>query len=132
MATRHQARQAVISLLYADELSGASEEFVSEYLEDRKIRNERKDEVLSNLAGVRQNMARIDELIVTHLKDDSIDGLVAVERAILRLGVFEMLYSDVDRAIIINEAIELAKELGSSGSARLVNAVLDSIKKALA
>ena len=52
----------------------------------------------------------------------------ATELAILRLGLYEMKFSQTDKAVIINEAIELAKELGSDQAPKFINGVLDKIK----
>lgn len=130
MATRHQARQAVISLLYADELSGMSNEFIDEFLSERKIRNERRTQVEASLSGIRDNLEKIDAIINENLKEHKVADLGVIERAILRLGVYEMKFSDTDTPVIINEAVELAKELGSESAPKLVNGVLDAIKKA--
>lgn len=130
MATRHQARQAVISLLYADELSGINEQFLEEFLEDKKIRNQRREQVEASLAGISQNLEKIDAIINESLKEHKLNDLGVIERAILRLGVYEMKFSDTDTPVIINEAVELAKELGSESAPKLVNGVLDAIKKA--
>ncbi|BCX79924.1 transcription antitermination factor NusB [Campylobacter sp. 19-13652] len=130
MATRHQARQAVVSLLYADELSGINDQFLDEFLEGKKIRNERRTQVEASLNGISENLEKIDAIINENLKEHKVAELGVIERAILRLGVYEMKFSDTDAPVIINEAIELAKELGSESAPKLVNGVLDAIKKA--
>ena len=52
-----------------------------------------------------------------------------MDKSILRLGTYELLYTDLDRAVIIDEAVELAKELGGDQSPKFVNGVLDAIEK---
>ena len=66
------------------------------------------------------------------LKDWTLLEIGSIERAILRLAAYELMFTDLDRAVIINEAIELSKELGSETSPKFINGVLDSVKKALA
>ncbi|MCR4942622.1 MAG: transcription antitermination factor NusB [Campylobacter sp.] len=128
MATRHQARQAIVSILYAYEMGSADEIFIDEFLEEKKIRNERRKDVCESVKNILQNQEKIDEILSTCLKDGDIEKIGLVERAILRLGIYEINFSDTDRAVVINEAIELAKELANDSSPKLVNAVLDAVK----
>lgn len=129
MATRHQVRQAVVSLLYASEL-GSQDEFIDEFLEEKKIRNEQRNFTISLLNGVVQNLQLLDDTLNNFLKEWKINEIGAVERAILRLGVYEMKFTDTDKAVVINEAIELGKELGSDSAPKFINGVLDAIKRA--
>lgn len=129
MATRHHARAAVISLLYAKEIGGETSGFVEEFLEERRIRNEQKNWTLALLRGVEANLGAIDAAINEHLSEYKLSELAAVERAILRLGTYELKFSDTDPIVVINEAVESTKELGSSP--KLVNGVLDALKKSL-
>ncbi|AQW80463.1 transcription antitermination protein [Campylobacter pinnipediorum subsp. pinnipediorum] len=129
MATRHQARQAVVSLLYAYEMGTDSEEFLEEFLEDKKIRNERKTQVVETFNQIRQKQDEIDSVFKQYLKDEDISKVGLVERSIIRLGIFEIKFADTDKAVVINEAIELAKELASDTSPRFINAILDKVNK---
>lgn len=128
MATRHQAREAVVSLLYAYEMGTNSNEFTSEFLEEKKIRNERRNDAIKAFDEILAKQNEIDEIIKANLKDNDLDKVGMVERAILRLGVYEMKYLKIDRPVIINEAVELAKELCSDSSPRFINGVLANIK----
>lgn len=127
MATRHQVRQAVISLLYAKNLGSSMDEFVDEFLEDKKIRNKQKEFSLFLLEGVINNTNEIDKLLNTYLDEFKIDEISPVDRAILRLGAYEIKFTSTDKAVAINEAIELAKELGGENSPKFINGVLDKI-----
>ncbi|PSM52345.1 transcription antitermination protein [Campylobacter blaseri] len=129
MATRHQVRQSVISLLYANEMGSEMQEFCDEYLEDRKIRNRQRDFTNSLLNGILNNLEKIDESLNENLSEYKIDEVSAVDRAILRLGAYEILHTDTDNAVIINEAIELAKEMSNDTSPKFVNGVLDALVK---
>ena len=125
MATRHQARQAVIALLYANEFNAQDETSVSEFLEEKKVRNEQRNFALALYKGVQLNLSQIDEQIKPFIKEEM--KLSPIESAILRLSVYEFFHSQTDKIIIINEAIELAKELASENSPKFINAVLDSL-----
>ncbi|EAH5042881.1 transcription antitermination factor NusB [Campylobacter coli] len=130
MATRHQVRQSVISLLYAFELNSQNNVFVDEILDEKKIRNEQKNFTLNLYNGVLDNLNNIDETLNSFLNDNQITALGHIERAILRLGAYELLFTDTPSAIVINEAIELAKELANDNSPKFINGVLDTLVKA--
>lgn len=129
MATRHQVRQGVVSLLYANEMGSEMDEFAEEFLEEKKIRNDQKNFTLELYNGVLQNLDLIDKALNIHLGKWKLGEIGSVERAILRLGAYEIKFTNTDDAIIINEAVMLANELGSDSSTRFINAVLDAISK---
>ncbi|EAI3797057.1 transcription antitermination factor NusB [Campylobacter coli] len=130
MATRHQVRQSVISLLYALEMNEKNENFIDEFLNEKKIRNEQKNFTLSLYEGIIKNLDDIDKNLNPYLNENEIEKLGHIERAILRLGAYELLFTDTPNAIVINEAIELAKELANHNSPKFINGVLDTLVKA--
>ncbi|QOG11195.1 transcription antitermination factor NusB [Arcobacter sp. FWKO B] len=128
MATRTQARESIVGLLYAYDLGNVNiSKFSDEILEDKKIRNKQKDFANALFKGVIENLDAIDKEIEEHLTKNNIDALGSVEKAILRLAVYEILFSGLDKPVIINEAVEIAKKLASDNAPRLINGVLDSI-----
>ncbi len=130
MATRHQVRESVISLLYAKDIGNEKiDKFVDEIFEDKKIRNQQKEFALSLFQGVSDNLTELDGALDTHLKEWKMESIGHIERAILRLGTYEILKTDLDDAVIINEAIELSKSLASDTAPKFINAVLDSVQK---
>ena len=130
MATRHQARESIIGLLYAEDIGNAGiEKFIDELFEEKKIRNQQKEFALGLYNGVREHLKIIDEAINKHLKEWNLSEIGMLERAILRLGAYEVLYSELDNAVVINEAIELAKKLCNETSPKFINGVLDAICK---
>ena len=131
MATRHQVRESVISLLYAKDIGNEDiDKFINEIFEDKKIRNRQKEFALSLYHGIIKNQDSIDKEIDSHLKEWKMKDLGHIERAILRLGAYEILNSDLDSAVVINEAIELSKSLASDTAPKFINGVLDAIVKA--
>ena len=131
MATRTQARESVIGLLYAYDLGNEGiVKFVDEILEDKKIRNQQKEFALKIFNGTVTNLETIDNEIITHLNQRTLEDLGSVEKSILRLAIYEILFEDLPKAIIINEAIELSKRLASDGAPKFVNGLLDKIIKA--
>ena len=130
MATRHHARMAVVSLLYAYDLGNQSiADYTDEILEDKKIRNKQKEFALELFRGVMENLSMVDEAIVKHLKDWDFERLGSVERATLRLGAYEIMKTSLDSAVVINEAIEVSKAFGTEQSPKFINGVLDAIAK---
>jgi len=130
VATRTQARESVIGLLYAYDLGNDGiVKFVDEILEDKKIRNKQKDFALNLFNGVVNNLEVIDSNISENLAKRGINDMGSVEKSILRLAVYEILFEDLDKPIVINEAIELSKRLASDTAPRFVNGVLDKISK---
>jgi len=130
LATRHQVRESIVGLLYAGDIGNAGiDKFIDELFEEKKIRNLQKDFALSLYNGIKDNLTAIDLAINKHLKEWDLNQIGTVERAILRLGAYEILYSELDNAVVINEAIELAKKLCNETSPKFVNGVLDAICK---
>ncbi|MFV0482169.1 MAG: transcription antitermination factor NusB [Campylobacteraceae bacterium] len=132
MATRHQVRETIIGLLYARDVGNSDIlKYRDEIFEEKKIRNKQKDFAIELHQGVLDNLTKIDEEINKHLKEWELEKIGTIERALLRLGAYELLFTKLDSAVIINEAIELAKELGNDSSPKFINGVLDAIKKSL-
>jgi N utilization substance protein B len=131
LATRTQARESVIGLLYAYDLGNEGiVKFVDEILEEKKIRNQQKEFALKIFNGTVTNIEAIDKEIITHLNQRTLEDLGSVEKSILRLAIYEILFEDLPKAIIINEAIELSKRLASDGAPKFVNGLLDKVTKA--
>lgn len=129
MATRHQARTAVVGLLYAYDLGNENiANFSDEILEEGKIRNKQKEFSETLFEGTIENLEMIDAQIEDHLKDWDYAGIGKVEKAIMRLGAYEILVAKTDKAIIINEAVELAKTLADEKSPQFINGVLDALE----
>ncbi|NPA28156.1 MAG: transcription antitermination factor NusB [Epsilonproteobacteria bacterium] len=130
MATRHQARAAVVGLLYAYDLGNETiGEFFEDILEEKKIRNKQREFSNHLFRGTIENLDYIDKEIKKHLKGWDFDKIGRIEKAILRLGAYEILIDKNDRAVVINEAIELAKELADEKSPKFINGILDAIGK---
>jgi len=130
MATRHQSRAAVVGLLYAYDLGNEDiAQFADEILEEGKIRNKQREFSHELFKGTIDNLEEIDRNIVSCLKEWDYTNIGRIEKAIMRLGAYEILKAGTDRAIIINEAVELAKELADDNAPKFINGVLDSVGK---
>jgi N utilization substance protein B len=128
MATRHQAREAVIGLLYAYDLGNQHiASFSDDFLEENKIRNKQRDFSNAIFQGTIEHLSIVDEELSHYLKEWNMDSIGKVEKAILRLCAYEIMIAKTPKPIVINEAIELAKTLADDKAPRFINAVLDSI-----
>jgi N utilization substance protein B len=85
----------------------------------------------SSLGGLTLNLQEIDGIITETLKNWKFDRISFVDRSILRLGTYEIWFSQspVPYPVVINEAVELAKKFGTNESGAFVNGVLDAIRK---
>ena len=79
--------------------------------------------------GVEENIDKLDKTANKYLKDWTIDRLGKTDQAILRMGLYELLYTDTPDIVCINEAVELAKEYSDDKVKNMINAVLDSVRK---
>jgi N utilization substance protein B len=133
MSTRRQAREMALQMLYQSDVGGAEGEQVlaefrpTEYSADA----ERAFSYARSLVeGTLSHRPEIDDLIRQQAEHWRLERMPPVDRNILRLAVYEFLYqTDVPKLVILDEAIELAKEFGSEQSGRFVNGLLDGILK---
>ncbi len=122
---RHKAREKAFQTLFQLDMN---EEEVSLAMESLK-EEERKDVFLSMLIeGVITYKETIDLKIAENLENWSLDRIAAVERTILRLAVYELLYmEDIPPNVSINEAVELAHTFGDEQSGKFINGVLSKV-----
>ena len=83
--------------------------------------------VKSSIAGVLKNQEKISKLANLYLKDWTIDRLSKVDKAILSLGIYELMYTDTPAVVCINETIELAKKYSDLNVVKMINAAMDAI-----
>jgi transcription antitermination protein NusB len=127
MTARSKARKRAVDVLYEADVRSRDPLAV---LRDRiETANPPVPEHTIRLVeGVAENAGRIDELIARHASNWQLDRLPDVDRAILRMATFELLWADdVPDAVVIDEAVELAKALSTDDSPAYVNGVLGAI-----
>jgi len=130
VATRHQVRESIVGLLYASDIGNDGiDKFVDDLFEEKKIRNKQLEFAKELYSGIKINLESVDEVINSYLKEWNLSEIGNIERAILRLGTYEILHSDLDDVVVINEAIELAKKLCNDTSPKFINGVLDAVMK---
>ena len=131
MRLRSKARATALSLLYQIEISKVDfHQALNSYFENYPQKQEVIDFFSLLVEGVITNISSIDSLIKKHVKNWEIERMAVIDRNILRMGCFELLFSDdIPPKVAINEAIELAKRFGDVDSPRFVNGILDTIYK---
>ncbi|HPW34245.1 MAG TPA: transcription antitermination factor NusB [Candidatus Paceibacterota bacterium] len=137
MATRHLARSIVLQSLYEWDFGNKQQDLV-------KIVQRNMDEfgpginepefVWKIVKGVIENLSGIDEIISKSAVEWPFDQIALIDRNVLRIGVYELLYADhneVPHKVAINESIELAKNYGGANSGKFINGVLGTVYKQL-
>ncbi|GAA4004987.1 transcription antitermination factor NusB [Allokutzneria multivorans] len=128
MGARSKARKRAVDVLYEAEAREVDPvTLISERVGSTEVAPV-NDYTITLVEGVRDNAPRIDQLISEHAEGWNLNRMPAVDRAILRIGLYELLWAaDVPDAVAIDEAIELAKTLSTDDSPRFVNGVLGRI-----
>jgi len=128
MSQRSKAREAVLQVLYQDDLNpSASTDDRDWLLQQRLSKAEAVQFARQLLAGVRQHRAEIDERLRQIAANWSLHRMAVTDRNILRLGAYEILYGDTPGEVAIDEAVELAKRFGTAQSPQFVNGILDRL-----
>lgn len=124
MPARTKARKRALDLLYEADVRDADPLTL---LSERETRGDlpMSDYARSLVDGVQAHRARVDEVIATYAIDWPLDRMPAVDRNLLRVAIYELLWCpDVPGAVAINEAVELARDLSTEGSPPFINGVL--------
>ncbi|MBA3742532.1 transcription antitermination factor NusB [Sporichthya sp.] len=127
MSARGKARKRAVDILFEAELR---ERGVLETLSERVTGNDPPVVEYAQILvqGVTEHRVRIDELLSTYSVGWTLDRMPAVDRNVLRVGVYELLFADdVPDAVAVSEAVELARELSTDESPRFVNGLLGRI-----
>ena len=126
MSARRKARKRALDFLYEADLRSANllDLYHSRPAEDLS----QEGYVLTLLQGVTEHSAKIDELIVTYAQGWDMDRMPAIDRNLLRLSIYEILWeSALDDKIAVNEAVEMAAEISTTESSAYINGVLGRI-----
>ena len=134
MGRRRKSREVALQFLYQLDLGGDADpapheaEFWTRYPAD----DETRAFAAHLVRGTKGNQAKIDTLIAQVTEHWDLERMAVVDRNILRLAVYELLWSaEVPPKVAINEAIEIAKKFGTQESSRFINGILDRVHKEL-
>jgi N utilization substance protein B len=133
MGKRRKARELAVCLLYQLEFHpGRSAEAVEIFWAHHPTSAEGKEFAQSLVMGVRENLDQIDSLIRRFAEHWSLNRIALVEKNILRLGIYELLFrEDIPRKVTVNEAIGIAKHYGSADAGKFINGILDRVMNCL-
>jgi len=124
--TRRKARKIILQTLF-------QQDFREACLEELLPNGACEDAYLiETLKGIEQHRAEIDRLISRYAQGWRLERIFSVDRNILRLAIYELVYSELPGEVVINEAVELAKKYGTEHSHIFINGILDRIWKAVA
>jgi N utilization substance protein B len=130
MTRRSRGREVALQVLYqVEQNAGIPLTDVRRFIQRRLLGDRKLCEFTEGLiAGVKQHGAQIDALISEAAENWRLDRMAAIDRNILRLGVFEMMFcQEIPPRVAINEALELAKRYSTAQSSRFVNGILDRL-----
>ena len=129
--TKTNARKAVVQALYQWQMTGQSLISIElQFEEDGRLKGAQKSYFKELFHGVPECLDAIDE-VLGEFVDRPVDVIDPVERAILRMGVYELMHRpEMPYRVVLNESINLAKDFGADGSHRYVNGILDKVAQA--
>jgi N utilization substance protein B len=131
MKSRRKSREYALQVLFQTEYepSRTADEALAAFRETYTIDEENWPFATELITGVFEHIRRLDDVIQSHSTHWKIDRMPMVDRNVLRIGVYEMLYrtEDVPRKVVIDEAIEIARSFGSTDSSSFINGILDNV-----
>ena len=131
MGSRRKAREYALQMLFQWDITHDSiEQIVSTFWEGQDEPEETRVFAEKLASGAIANVEKIDGLVARHAENWRLDRMAVVDRNILRLATFEFLFdAETSKAIVINEAIEVARRFSAQASPQFINGILDSIRK---
>jgi len=132
MASRRRARECALQLLYQWEGErSAPSSLLPEFWKSREEDAGTRKFAEQLFLGAAAAAEKLDALIAAHSEHWRLERMAAIDRNLLRLAVYEMrTRTDVSPAVVINEALEIARRFSSADSVEFINGVLDAIRKA--
>ena len=132
LGARHKARRRAVDLLFEAEARDLDPVDLAAERTELAIADDQVAPVHSYtveiVRGVAENLDRVDETVASYLQEWTLDRLPAVDRAILRIAVWELFYApDVPPVVVVDEAVELAKQLSTDDSPGFINGVLGQV-----
>lgn len=132
MGTRRKARECALQMLFAADVAKTQAGVLTNNywneLGEPEL-DERTREFANNLVvGAMSDLQTIDDRIRTRAEHWRIERMAIVDRNILRLAVYEFLFSDTPHTVVINEALEIARRFSSYEATQFINGILDAIK----
>ena len=134
MTRRRKSREVALQFLYQLDLQGEPDPapHAAEFWGRHPLDDDAREFAQELVRGTKTTQPKIDEIITRFTEHWDLDRMAVVDRNILRLAVYELLWStEVPPKVAINEAIEIAKKFGTQESSRFINGILDRVHKEL-
>jgi N utilization substance protein B len=128
--SRKIARENAFKILFAVDLGDNTIEEAAEIAVTRPVDQVQREFMFEEVKGVLANIKMIDSIIESYSVDWKVERIPAVDRNILRLAIYEMLFcEDIPVSVSINEAVEMAKKYGEQQSYKFINGILGTVAK---
>ena len=131
MSNRHLARTIALQTLFAWDFNGRNDNNLEELIADNFSNFAPQFDdggfVKDLVFGVKEKIQEIDKHIIRYATEWPLDQITAVDRNILRLGMYELLFTEIPPRVATNESIEIAKSFGGDSSGKFINAVLGAL-----
>ena len=133
--TRSEGRTLTFELLYSLEIQKVNKEEIEEqiqlFLKENNVNEEKaKTYIINTVNGINENENEILQLISKNLKEKwELDRISKIDLVLLKLGIYEMIYSKLPYKVVVNEVVEIAKKYGDDNSSNFINGVLANIIK---
>lgn len=131
MSRRSRAREVVLQLLYQFDLNVDRDAEADQSFLQTRLHNDTElvEFAKSLFNGVLRNRDELDGQLAALAENWSLERMAATDRNVLRLGAYELLFTDTPGRVVINESVELARRFGSAQSSQFVNGILDGFLK---
>lgn len=131
MTLRRKSREFALQLLYQWDLRGEDPAHLEQnFWKGARATNETRKFAHELFTGAVAAAPELDELITAHAANWRLERMGAIDRSLLRLGVYELRFGTAPPRVVINEAVELAKSFSDAEAPAFVNGILDAINKA--
>lgn len=132
-AERHRGREAALQLLYQREVgwagSGGSGAASEAFWGGRRVPDSRRRFTTALVEGTTAHLDAIDTLLASSSHHWRLARMAVIDRLIMRMAIYELVYTETPKAVIIDEAIELAKTFSADEAAPFINGILDGVSR---
>ena len=127
MSRRSRVREIVLQILYQDDVNPDADPVETDRFLRARLKHDAESIDFANVlySGVRRNVTELDSMLSSFADNWAMERMAVTDRNILRMGAFEILYTETPDRVAINEAVELAKRYGARQSPQFVNGLLD-------
>jgi transcription antitermination protein NusB len=132
VSLRHKSREFALQMLFQWDMSPQEPaKLEAKFWRAAKAADSTRAFANQLFEGTAKEVAALDELIIKHAENWRFERLAAIDRAVLRLAIYELRVADAPYRVVLNEAVELAKKYSSEESGAFVNGILDAVYKSM-